>query len=64
MTGPTVRATGDTVTLIHRVYMVTYPDGTTEEVMPAQCKRAAGDEMAWVVRRARAEWRRRQRERA
>ena len=60
---PTVVDTGHTVSLIHRIYAVTYPDGATEEIIPAQCARDAGDELAWVRRRAGAKWRRRQRER-
>jgi hypothetical protein len=44
------------LTLLHRVYRVRYPDGTTEEVIPAQCKRNAGDEMEWVMRLARRTW--------
>lgn len=58
----TVYATGHTVTLLHRLYEIRYPDGTTEDVIPVQCKRDAGDEMEWVMRRARAMWRKRQRE--
>lgn len=53
--------TGHTLTPLHRVYRVRYPDGTTEEVIPAQCKREAGDEMEWVMRLARAKWARRRR---
>lgn len=56
---PRVVDTGHTLTLLHRVYRVEYPDGSTEEVIPAQCKREAGDEYSWVLRRARATWRQR-----
>ena len=56
-----VVSTGHTVTLLHTVYRVHYPDGTVEEVIPVQCKRDAGDEMEWLLRRARATWRKRQR---
>ena len=58
---PTVVATGNTVTLLHHEYRIEYPDGTTEELIPAACKRDAVDEYAWVMRRAQAEWRRRRR---
>lgn len=61
---PTVVDTGCTVTLLHRVYLVRYPDGTTEDLIPVQCKRTSEDERAWVLARARATWRRRQRETA
>lgn len=57
--GPTVVDTGHTVSLLHRIYKVEYPDGTTEELIPVQCKRTAGDELAWVLARARATWRQR-----
>ncbi len=56
-----VVATGHTVTLLHNVYRIEFPDGTSEDVIPVQCKRDAGDEMEWVLRRARATWRKRQR---
>lgn len=56
---PTVVDTGHTVSLLHRVYAVTYPDGTTEELIPVQCKRTSEDERAWVLARARATWRQR-----
>jgi hypothetical protein len=61
---PIVTDTGCTVTLLHRVYLVRYPDGTTEDLIPVQCKRTSEDERAWVLARARATWRRRQRETA
>jgi hypothetical protein len=61
MSEPIVTATGDTVSLLHNIYLVVYPDGTTEELVPVQCKREAADEMEWVLRRARATWKRRQR---
>ena len=57
---PRVIATGDTLTLLHHVYRIDYPNGTSEEVIPAQCKRDAEGEMEWVMRRARVEWKRRQ----
>ncbi len=57
---PRVVDTGHTLTLLHRVYRVDYPDGTTEEVIPVQCKRDAGDELAWVLERARRRWQERQ----
>ncbi len=53
---PRVVDTGHTLTLLHRVYRVEYPDGSTEEVIPVQCKRTASDELQWVLRRARATW--------
>ena len=53
---PIVTDTGHTLSLLHRVYCVEYPDGSTEEVIPVQCKRDPGDERAWVLRRARATW--------
>jgi len=53
---PVVVATGDTVTLVHTVYTVLFPDGSVETLIPAQCKRDAGDELAWAYRWAHAEW--------
>ena len=55
-----VIATGNTVTLLHHVYRIEYPDGSSEEVIPAACKREPGDELRWVLRRAKATWRKRQ----
>ena len=52
--------TGHTLLLLHRVYRIEYPDGTTEEVIPAQCARNVGDELQWVLRRARRKWQERQ----
>jgi hypothetical protein len=54
-----VTDTGHTLTLLHRVYRIEYPDGSSEEVIPAQCKRDAPAELAWVMKRARATWRKR-----
>lgn len=56
---PRVVDTGHTLTLLHRVYRAEYPDGTTEDIIPVQCKRDAGEELRWVLRRARARWARR-----
>jgi hypothetical protein len=53
---PIVTDTGCTVTLLHRVYHVLYPDGTTEELIPVNCKREASDEYIWVLRRAKRTW--------
>ncbi len=53
--------TGHTITLIHHVYIVHYPDGSTEEIIPASCVRNPGDEAAWVLQRARDNWARRRR---
>lgn len=58
---PIVTDTGHTISLLHHIYAVKYPDGTSEEVIPVQCKRDASDELQWVLRRARATWKARQR---
>lgn len=54
-------ATGNTVTLLHNVYRIDYPDGTSEDVIPVQCKRDASDELAWVLQRAHRTWAKRRR---
>lgn len=55
-TRPSVIDTGHTVSLLHRLYEIRYPDGTTEEVFVAECHGTPSQNCERVKRRARATW--------
>lgn len=56
-----VRDTGHTVNLLHRLYEIRYPDGTTEEVFAVEGNGAKPSETyERVKRRARRQWAQRQ----
>ena len=58
---PRVVDTGHTVSVLHRLYEIRYPDGTTEEMFLAEC--AGGTSQANLERakrRARRRWQERQ----
>lgn len=58
--GPRVIDTGHTVSLLHRLYDVTFPDGTTEEMFIIECNGDTPEELdGRANRRARQRWQQR-----